>query len=78
MSLQLSVSDNQDCEDKKVLFGIKVYKEVNFMLNFPSHKLPGRNIKLPEFSALSKNTSAGNYIYANFQGAIVSKRELGH
>lgn len=49
MSLLLSVSDNQDCEDKKVLFGIKVYKEVNFMLNFPSHKLPGRNIKLPEF-----------------------------
>lgn len=49
MSLQLSVSDNQDCEDKKVLFGIKVYKEVDFMLNISSHKLPGRNIKLPEF-----------------------------
>ena len=49
MNFQLSVSDNQD----KVLLGIKVYKEVNSMLNFPSNCYGGILIGL-NVSALAK------------------------
>jgi len=36
VDFQLPVSNNQDFADK-VLLGIKVYMEVNFMLKFPSN-----------------------------------------